>query len=123
MIAQSANCTFKPPVVTIDFGSGDIPDTNNELLQNYKRVDNYCPTDGHYTYTPYTSDCFRGDWFTLIQDHTRGDESGNMLLVNSAYNTGTFLKTTVHRLKAGTTYKFGIWLMNICRITDKCPFP
>jgi hypothetical protein len=121
--AQSLNCTFKKPVITIHFGTGNVRDVNTTIPVNYERVRSYCPTDGHYTYTPYTSDCFSGDWFTLTEDHTAGDASGNMLLVNSSYNAGTFLKTTISGLKGGTTYEFAAWLMNVCKITDKCPFP
>lgn len=120
--AQSANCIFEKPRITIHFGSGNVRDLNIAHF-DYERVLHYCPSDGHYAYTPYTSDCFRGDWFTLMEDHTPGDASGNMLLVNSSYNTGTFFKTTVNALKGGKTYEFGVWLMNVCRITDKCPFP
>ncbi len=119
---QSLNCNFKKPVITIHFGSGDVRDINSDESLNYERVQHSCPTDGHYSYTSYTSECFRGDWFTL-EDHTPGDASGNMLLVNSSYTTGTFFKTTVSGLKGGTTYEFGVWLMNVCKITDKCPFP
>jgi hypothetical protein len=119
---QSWNCNFKKPVITVHFGSGDVRDINSDESFNYERVQNSCPTDGHYTYTSYTSECFRGDWFTM-EDHTPGDASGNMLLVNSSYTTGTFFKTTVSGLKGGTTYEFGVWLMNVCRITEKCPFP
>ncbi len=122
-LAQSVNCTFKPPVFTIHFGSGNARDVNTESLYNYSRVSNYCPTDGHYTYTSYTSDCFRGDWFTLTEDHTPGDANGNMLLINASYNSGTFLKTPVIGLKSNTTYEFAVWMMNVCKISDKCPFP
>jgi len=82
-----------------------------------------CPTDGHYTYTSFTSDCFRGDWFTLQEDHTPGDVAGNMMLVNASPSSGTFLTTTIKGLKSGTTYEFAVWMMNVCKITDKCPFP
>ena len=122
-LAQSVNCTFKPPVFTIHFGSGNARDVNNELLYNYRRVSTNCPTDGHYTYTSQTSDCFRGDWFTLNEDHTPADANGNMLLINASYNSGTFLKTPVSGLKGNTTYEFGVWMMNVCKISDKCPFP
>jgi len=44
-----------------------------------------------------------------------------MLLVNAV--EGMFLKTTVPRLKSNTTYELGLWLMNLCRPTNKCPFP
>ena len=121
--AQSTNCVFKKPVITIHFGSGDVSDLNSDGSFIYERVYSSCPTDGHYTYTSYTSECFRGDWFTIAEDHTPGDASGNMLLVNSSYTTGSFLETTVKGLKGGTIYEFGVWLMNVCKISDKCPFP
>jgi hypothetical protein len=46
-----------------------------------------------------------------------------MMLVNAAHSSGTFLTTTINGLKSSTTYEFGAWLMNVCRISDKCPFP
>lgn len=121
--AQPADCTFKKPVITIHFGSGKVRDVNPAVPSTYERVTGYCPTDGYYSYTDYTSDCFRGDWFTLTEDHTPGDVSGNMMLVNSSYNTGTFFSATVSSLNGGTTYEFALWLMNVCKISDKCPFP
>ena len=121
--AQPSDCEFKHPIIKIDFGSGNILDVNTASLSNYERVRSYCPSDGHYTYTDYTSDCFRGDWLTLQEDHTAGDISGNMLLVNSSYYTGTFFRTNLEGLKGNTTYEFAVWLMNVCKISDKCPFP
>jgi hypothetical protein len=121
--AQSANCTFKQPLITINFGNGDVSDVNTTASFNYERVATSCPTDGHYTYTSYTSDCFRGDWVTLPQDHTPGDVDGNMMLVNASGSSGTFLTTTINGLKSGTTYEFAVWMMNLCKPTDKCPFP
>ena len=121
--AQPANCTFKEPVITINFGTGNVPDRDIEEPFNYTRVMSSCPTDGHYTYTSYTSDCFRGDWLTLSEDHTPGDVAGNVMLVNASYNGGTFLKTTINSLKGGTIYEFAVWMMNVCKPSDKCPFP
>jgi len=123
VFAQPANCVFKSPSITIHFGTGNVPDLNTVEPDDYSRVANSCPSDGHYAYTPYTSDCFRGDWFTLTEDHTPGDANGNMLLVNASWNAGPFLATTLTGLKSNTTYEFGVWLMNVCRISDKCPFP
>lgn len=122
LLAQSGDCVFKKPFITIHFGSGNVRDINAGGQGNYERVSNPCPSDGYYTYTNYTSECHSGDWFTL-EDHTPGDNSGNMLLVNSSYTTGVFFKTPVSQLKGGTTYEFGVWIMNVCKITDKCPFP
>ena len=111
--AQKVNCVFKQPSVTIDFGTGEISDLNTTALDDYSRVQRFCPTDGHYAYTDYTSDCFRGDWQTL-EDHTPGDGPGNMLLVNSSYRPGIFFQTTITGLKSNTIYEFGVWMMNVC---------
>lgn len=121
--AQPADCAFKQPRITIHFGSGNVRDVNTTMLSSYERVWSSCPTDGHYVYTSYTSDCFRGDWFTLTEDHTPNDVNGNMMLVNASRITGAFLKTTIPGLKSGTVYEFAVWMMNVCRITEKCPFP
>ena len=121
--AQPGICIFKGPVITMHFGTGNVRDVNDDFLSNYDRVETSCPTDGHYAYAPYTSDCFGGDWHTLVEDHTPGDVAGNMMLVNAAPGSGTFLRTTINGLKGGTTYEFGVWLMNLCIPSDKCPFP
>lgn len=119
---QPANCVFRQAQIKIDFGTGSVSDFNSEALSNYKRVRTSCPSDGYYSYASYTSNCFNDDWQTLIEDHTAGDENGNMLLVNGAPNPGMFLKMNINGLKGGTTYEFGVWLMNVCRITEKCGF-
>ena len=114
---------FKPPQITIHFGRGNVHDINTGGYSNYERVQHYCPNDGHYTYTNYTSDCFDGVWHTVTEDHTPGDISGNMLLVNSSYNTGSFFRVKLNGLKSGSVYQFALWLMNVCKISDHCPFP
>ena len=121
--AQPANCTFKPPQFTIHFGAGSVGDVNSVDLSNYRRVSHSCPSDGYYTFASYTSECFRGDWHTLTEDHTPGDAGGNMLLVNAAPYPGEFLRTPVRGLKSNTIYELGLWLMNLCRPTNKCPYP
>jgi hypothetical protein len=121
--AQPANCTFKPPQFTIHFGAGSIGDVNSVDLSNYRRVSHSCPSDGYYSFASSTSECFRGDWHTLTEDHTAGDADGNMLLVNAAPYPGEFLRTPVRGLKSNTIYELGLWLMNLCRPTNKCPYP
>lgn len=123
VFAQTSDCVFKPPFLVVHFGSGSVQDVNTASLGLYNRVSYPCPSDGNYSYTPYTSDCFRGDWHTLTEDHTPGDVNGNMLLVNSAYDEGVFFTTRLKGFKGGTTYQFGAWLMNVCRPSDKCPYP
>lgn len=121
--AQQADCVFQKPYITIHFGKGVVRDVNTGPLNNYNRVRSYCPVDGHFSYSPYTSDCFSGDWHTLFEDHTPGDQDGNMVLINGSPRPGAFLITHISPLKAATTYEFGVWLMNLCKITEKCPFP
>jgi hypothetical protein len=121
--AQGADCQLKNPVITIHFGSGNVSEANTGVPVSYERISGSCPRDGYYSYTAYTADCFRGDWLTLVEDHTPGDVSGNMMLVNASYYTGAFFSSTIKGLKGGTTYEFAAWLMNVCRISEKCPFP
>ncbi|RPD48124.1 hypothetical protein [Paracnuella aquatica] len=119
--AQPAGCTLKDPVVQIDFGrSADVDDFNTASLSNYDRILGSCPTDGHYTYTPATYDCFRGDWFTIAQDHTPGDVNGNMLLVNASPSGGVFFSRPIRGLTGGRTYEVALWMINVCRLHICC---
>lgn len=121
--AQPADCTLKQPLVTINFGTGNIVDVNSVVPYNYERVSHYCPGDGHYTYTSYTGGCFLDDWLTLSEDHTPGDNGGNMMLINASHREGPFFSTRISGLKSSTTYEFAAWMLNVCKITEKCPFP
>jgi hypothetical protein len=122
-VAQSNTCTLTTPFFHMHFGKGNVRDVNPTSLALYNRVSSSCPTDGHYTFASSTSECFHGDWHTLPDDHTPGDVEGNMLLVNSAYDKGVFLDTRIKGFKSETTYQFGVWLMNVCKPSRKCPFP
>src|SRR5688572_28684719 len=113
--SQGPNCTLKPPVITINFGSGRVADINEAIPANYSLVSNPCPDDGYYSFTPATSNCFYGDWFTLTEDHTPGDVGGNMMLVNASPEGGVFLSRMLTGLKGGATYEFKAWMINVCR--------
>ena len=121
--AQQANCTFLPPQFTVHFGGGNIGDVNTDDVYSYRRVAHDCPPDGYYSFVSYTSACFSDDWHTLYEDHTRGDANGNMLLVNAGRAGAVFLKMPVTGLKSNTIYELGLWLLNLCKPTRKCPFP
>jgi hypothetical protein len=121
--AQTGTCILKEPAALINFGNGGSGEVNINTSYNYQRVNSTCPTDGHYTYASYTSDCFRGDWITLTEDHTPGDNEGKMLLMNASYQSGEFFNTSVSGLKGGARYEFSTWMLNLCRPTEKCPFP
>jgi hypothetical protein len=120
--AQPANCILKPSQFTIHFGTGNVRDINTDL-SGYQRVSRYCPSDGYYSFASYTSECFNDDWHTISEDHTAGDAGGNMLLVNAGEAGDIFLKTPITGLKSNTIYELGLWLVNLCRPTNKCPFP
>lgn len=119
--AQQGECTFKKPIITIHFGTGNVRDVNNPEPSSYSRVESSCPTDGHYTYTSYTSRCFSDDWHTLKEDYTPGDSDGNMMLVNATM--GEFLRTSIAGLKSGAEYELALSMMNVCKPTRKCPYP
>lgn len=120
-IAQQPNCIFKPPQITIHFGTDNVRDLNVGELSNYRRVSHSCPSDGYYSFASYTYACFGDDWHTLPEDHTPGDTDGNMLLVNAARYPGEFLRTPISGLKSNTIYELGLWLINLCKPTKKCP--
>ena len=120
--AQPPNCTLKQAQITIHFGTNNVRDLNSDDLYNYRRVSTSCPSDGYYSFASYTSECFNDDWHTIPEDHTPGDNGGNMLLVNAARYPGAFLRTPISGLKSNTIYEIGAWLMNLCKPTKKCPF-
>lgn len=120
-VAQPGGCTLKDPAVHLDFGrSNTVSDFNQVSLSNYDRISGSCPTDGHYTYTPATYDCFAGDWFTIAEDHTPGDVEGNMLLVNASPAGGVFFGRTIGGLVGGRTYELAMWMINVCRLHICC---
>jgi hypothetical protein len=121
--AQPAGCIFRSPQVTINFGAGNVPDLNTSDLFSYRRVPSSCPGDGYYSFASYTGECFNGDWHTIPEDHTPGDADGNMLLVNAGRQGSVFLNTPITGLKSNTIYELCLWLVNLCRPTNKCPYP
>ena len=47
-VAQQCDCNFKPPVITIDFGtSHHEKDVDLSSLSNYNEVRDECPADGN----------------------------------------------------------------------------
>jgi hypothetical protein len=125
LYAQQNNCTFKEPVVVINFGAGkDVKDINQSSLPKYNRVFDECPIDGNYSLVSYTSNCFSGDWHTFTEDHTLNDRDGKMMLVNANETGGVFLNTTIDGLKCKVTYQLKASMVNTCRIGGVCsPLP
>jgi hypothetical protein len=120
-IAQTYDCNFKAPVVTIDFGTADLArDYSFSGVKNYKRANSGCPNDGEYSFVSYTSDCFGGRWHSVLSDHTTGDVNGRMMVVNASEKPGYFFSLAITGLKPGATYQLSAWLMNICIYGSGC---
>lgn len=115
------NCVLQPPVIHIDFGSGNEQvDPNLSSSDNYERIYQDCPGDGHYSILSYSSGCHGNHWITLNQDHTPGDANGKLMLVNAAYQPGTFFVTALKGLSPNKKYEFGVWLVNVCKPEYEC---
>ncbi len=114
--SQQLDCSFKAPVVTIDFGT----DASNTMLHvgsfsNYSFSNYPCPEDGYYSFTSVISGrCFNDNWINLPEDHTPGDNRGRMMLVNASYDAGTFFIHRITNLKPATTYEVAAWIINVC---------
>jgi len=119
--AQKSDCTFKTQIYQLDFGNiSKDKSFNLSALKNYKKTDNLCPDDGNYGYLPSVGDCFEGKWHKIIEDHTPGDRSGKMMVVNASFAPGPFFMFKLANLKPGTVYEWSAWLINICKTADGC---
>jgi hypothetical protein len=112
--ALQYDCNFKPPVVTIDFGtSRHENNVDRSSLSNYEEVNDECPPNGHFSFITNTSNCFN-NWNTLTENHTPNDIDGRMMVINAAGDPGIFFINFISGLKQGTTFEFSVWLLNIC---------
>jgi hypothetical protein len=124
-VAQDYNCTFKEPLITIDFGTLDNKkDIDLSSLNNYRRSKTTCPNDGQYCFAAFTTDCFDGKWHSVMVDHTPADNNGRMMIVNASERPGTFYINNITGFVAGKTYEVSFWVVNICRYAVGCsPIP
>jgi hypothetical protein len=119
--AQPPACSFAAPIVKIDFGTNANPESINlSSLKKYSAINGSCPDDGHYSFVAGTKNCFRGNWHTLLFDHTEADTDGRMMIVNASETPGVFFLLNIAGLKAGGTYQFTGWFANICRSGNGC---
>lgn len=120
-MAQEYNCTFKDPLIIIDFGTLDNKkDIDLSSLKNYSRSKKTCPNDGQYSFEGFTTDCFDGKWHSIMADHTANDNNGRMMIVNASERPSTFFINNITGFTAGKTYEVSFWLVNICRYADGC---
>lgn len=119
---QTRDCNFAKPVISIDFGDDRNPKDFllTQLKDKYRRVNNFCPNDGEFTFTSHTGGCYYGNWLTFSKDHTPGSNNGRMMIVNASQLPGTFFSVTLSRLKPNTVYECGAWIANICPGREGC---
>jgi len=121
LLAQDNNCIYKDPVFTLNFGTiakDVVPLMYN--IKNYNKANSSCPNDGFYSFASATGNCFDGKWHSLPEDHTSGDVSGKMMIVNASEKPGDFFIMTITGLKPGARYLVSGWFANICKYASGC---
>ena len=72
--------------------------------------------DGEYTVQNLMNNSHSntaGTWWR-ISDHTAGDETGRMMVVNGA-NPGAMIFQETVVVQPNTKYRFAIWVLNLCK--------
>ncbi|SEJ85994.1 Por secretion system C-terminal sorting domain-containing protein [Dyadobacter sp. SG02] len=93
-----------------DFSSyknGDWGNPLEGLISYHKATGNF--GYGYYAVVSSTDVMSYGD---TIYDHTSGDASGSMLLVDATFEKGIFYRRRFTGLLAGARYSFGAWITN-----------
>ena len=78
----------------------------------------YTPTDGQFTVQNTMNDAMSnviGAWWR-ISDHTTGNETGRMMVVNEDATGDIIFRTTV-AVQPNTAYLFSTWILNLFRTT------
>ncbi|ANE42757.1 lectin-like domain-containing protein [Deinococcus puniceus] len=118
LIAASTGGTFGTASSTVP-GTSAGADTN-VAGYTYTAYNSaiYAPQDGQYTVVNSTAPSYGIAFNTAdsntflwhqISDHTKGDPSGNMLIINSINTPNVFYRTTVSGLAQNTMYDFSAW--------------
>ena len=104
------------PIFTEDFGTGT---TIGPALPAGVTTYNFTtgiPNDGSYTISSNTN---YFDWHNT-PDHTPGDVSGKMLIVNASYTAGQFYQTAIAGLCENTSYEFSAFLLSMAATGNGC---
>ena len=80
--------------------------------------ENYTPIGGEYTVQNIMNNALseaRGAWWR-IADHTAGNETGRMMVVNGSDPGAVFFRDTV-TVQPNTNYLFTAWILNLFKVT------
>ncbi len=122
LITKADNGTFGsyPPGTAANTGANPnpYPDIGTEF--NYVQPNPYYvqPNDGEYTIQNIMNNAIPNQYFTWwrIADHTEGDETGRMMIVNG-YNPGAVFFQQQVTVKPNTFYLFSSWILNLANTT------
>ncbi|MDP1843399.1 MAG: gliding motility-associated C-terminal domain-containing protein [Sediminibacterium sp.] len=113
--AQLCTGSLGDPVVNITFGNQNTPLGPLKIgVTNLNYVAKDCPTDGEYTITDVSNNCFSSTWHSILSDHT-GEDGGRFMLINASVTPDDFYVDTVKGLCGNTTYEFGAWVANVLK--------
>ncbi|MDM9670838.1 SdrD B-like domain-containing protein [Clostridioides difficile] len=82
----------------------------------------FTPLDGEYTVQNIMTNAMSnviGAWWR-IADHTTGNETGRMMVVNGFNPGAVFFKSTV-QVTPNTNYLFSTWILNLFKVTEYPP--
>lgn len=80
---------------------------------NYNFVNNFPPNDGSYTIINQPSSSGFNAWHQPY-DHTTGNLTGNMMVVNASFERGVFYQETLN-VTPNSNYEFSAWIINILK--------
>ena len=107
-------------LMKIDFGTGartDLP----SVVSGATTDQIYAPTGGVNDdyYTIANNANVAGAWAQNIPDHTTGDATGRLMVINAAHqDTIEFFRLPITGLCPGTRYQFSAWIRNISNAAD-----
>lgn len=110
--SELCNGFLGPPVIAIDFGSGNNPGPplpNGTTTYTYNA--SCAITPGQYTVVNNSISC-RDLWWNIPHDHT-GNPNGYFLMVDGNSSRGEFYRTTVSGLTSAFRYQFSAWCGNL----------
>jgi gliding motility-associated-like protein len=115
--AQSQLCQggLGDPIINNTFGAGSNPGAAlSAATTAYQYRNGDCPSDGFYTVTTNTNNCFNNSWHSIPSDHT-GNANGYFMLVNASIQPSAFFIDTVRGLCSNTTFQFAAWITNVLK--------
>lgn len=126
LITDADNGTFGffPPGTPANTGPATEPYPNVTPDFTYVVPDptDYTPIDGEYTVQNIMNNALSnqiGAWWR-IADHTTGNETGRMMVVNGFDPGAVFFRSTVP-VTPNTNYLFSTWILNLFKVTGFPP--